>query len=104
MRETDLYDFQRQLDRLDETRKNGQWVDDEGRPAEYYVQWVCLPFGFLFLIYFSFLPFSVATLVRSKYANGEVDASVSLKAKLCTHIHASRHVRAGIRSPGSDAK
>ena len=40
MRETDLYDYQRQLDRLDEMRKNNRWVDDEGNPADDYVQTV----------------------------------------------------------------
>lgn len=38
LRETDLYDFQRQLDKFDEARVNGNWVDEFGRPAELYVQ------------------------------------------------------------------
>src|SRR3569833_2651243 len=38
LRETDLYDFQRQLDRIDESRVDGNWLDDEGKPAELYVQ------------------------------------------------------------------
>lgn len=38
LRETDLYDYQRQLDRIDESRVNGNWVDDQGQPAELYVQ------------------------------------------------------------------
>ncbi|CAG7555967.1 unnamed protein product [Fusarium equiseti] len=39
LRETDLYDFQRQLDRIDESRgDNGNWVDDRGRPADLWTQ------------------------------------------------------------------
>ena len=38
LRETDLYDFQRQLDKIDESRVDGNWLDDEGKPAELYVQ------------------------------------------------------------------
>jgi len=38
LRETDLYDFQRQLDKIDESRVEGNWLDDEGKPAELYVQ------------------------------------------------------------------
>lgn len=42
MRETDLYNYQRQLDRLDEAQKNGRWVDGHGNPASDYVQAVSL--------------------------------------------------------------
>ncbi|KAH7193730.1 uncharacterized protein B0J16DRAFT_283675 [Fusarium flagelliforme] len=39
LRETDLYDFQRQLDRIDESRgDNGNWLDDRGRPADLWTQ------------------------------------------------------------------
>lgn len=38
LRETDLYDFQRQLDKFDEARVDGNWLDEEGKPAELYVQ------------------------------------------------------------------
>ncbi|TLD30706.1 hypothetical protein PspLS_02709 [Pyricularia sp. CBS 133598] len=38
LRETDLYDFQRTLDKIDEKRVNGNFIDDEGKPAELYVQ------------------------------------------------------------------
>lgn len=38
LRETDLYDYQRQLDKIDEARVDGNWLDDEGKPAELYVQ------------------------------------------------------------------
>lgn len=45
LRETDLYDYQRQLDRIDESRVNGNWLDEQGRPAELYVQRVYFPFA-----------------------------------------------------------
>lgn len=38
LREADLYDFQRQLDKIDESRVNGNWLDEDGKPAELYVQ------------------------------------------------------------------
>ena len=38
LRETDLYDYQRQLDRFDESRVDGNFVDAEGKFAELYVQ------------------------------------------------------------------
>ncbi|KAF6817980.1 hypothetical protein CSOJ01_02117 [Colletotrichum sojae] len=38
LREADLFDFQRQLDKIDESRVNGNWLDDEGKPAELYIQ------------------------------------------------------------------
>lgn len=41
LRETDLYDYQRQLDKIDEARVGGNWLDDQGAPAELYVQRVC---------------------------------------------------------------
>lgn len=38
LRETDLYDYQRTLDKIDEKRVDGNFIDDEGRPANLYVQ------------------------------------------------------------------
>jgi hypothetical protein len=38
LRETDLYDFQRQLDRIDESRVNGNFHDDKGRAADLWTQ------------------------------------------------------------------
>lgn len=38
LRETDLYDFQRQLDRIDESRDAGNWLDDRGRTADLWTQ------------------------------------------------------------------
>ncbi|KAF2184354.1 hypothetical protein K469DRAFT_666803 [Zopfia rhizophila CBS 207.26] len=38
LRETDLYSYQRQLDRIDEARVDGNFLDALGRPAELYEQ------------------------------------------------------------------
>ncbi|KAL8409640.1 hypothetical protein RB594_007915 [Gaeumannomyces avenae] len=38
LRETDLYDYQRTLDKIDEKRVDGNFIDEEGRPANLYVQ------------------------------------------------------------------
>ncbi|KAK0776253.1 hypothetical protein LTR75_016315 [Friedmanniomyces endolithicus] len=38
LRETDLYSYQRQLDRIDEGRVNGNFLDPEGRPADLHAQ------------------------------------------------------------------
>lgn len=38
LRETDLYDFQRQLDKIDESRVNGNFHDDRGNPADLWTQ------------------------------------------------------------------
>ena len=38
LRETDLYDYQRQLDKIDESRVDGNFFDSQGNPAELYVQ------------------------------------------------------------------
>ncbi|KAK4496485.1 hypothetical protein PRZ48_012465 [Zasmidium cellare] len=38
LRETDLYDYQRTLDRVDESRVDGNFVDAEGKPADLHAQ------------------------------------------------------------------
>ena len=38
LRETDLYSYQRQLDRVDEARVNGNFIDHENRPADLHAQ------------------------------------------------------------------
>jgi len=38
LRETDLWDYQRQLDRIDEARVDGNFIDALGRPSEIYEQ------------------------------------------------------------------
>ena len=41
LRETDLYSFQRQLDRVDEGRVDGNFLNAEGKPANIHSQRVC---------------------------------------------------------------
>ncbi|KAI1466037.1 uncharacterized protein F4812DRAFT_461014 [Daldinia caldariorum] len=67
LRETDLYDYQRQLDRIDESRVNGNWVDDQGQPAELYVQRTLLylirrSYGYIYHLMISSEPVSEALL------------------------------------------
>lgn len=38
LREADLYDYKRELDSIDEKRVDGNWLDDNGKPAELYIQ------------------------------------------------------------------
>jgi len=42
LRETDLYMWQRKLDRIDDSRRDGNFFDSEGRPADLHTQRVCL--------------------------------------------------------------
>lgn len=67
LRETDLYDFQRQLDKIDEARVDGNWLDQEGRPAELYVQRTLLylirrSYGYIYHLMNSSEPVSEALL------------------------------------------
>ncbi|KAI0024186.1 hypothetical protein F4780DRAFT_649350 [Xylariomycetidae sp. FL0641] len=67
LRETDLYDFQRQLDKIDESRVDGNWIDDEGQPAELYVQRTLLYlvrrcYGYIYHLMISSEPVSEALL------------------------------------------
>ncbi|KAI5927012.1 hypothetical protein F4810DRAFT_422714 [Camillea tinctor] len=67
LRETDLYDFQRQLDKIDESRIDGNWVDDQGQPAELYVQRTLLylirrSYGYIYHLMISSEPVSEALL------------------------------------------
>ncbi|KAK4104534.1 hypothetical protein N658DRAFT_521186 [Parathielavia hyrcaniae] len=69
LRETDLYDFQRQLDKIDEARgaDDGNWLDQDGRPAELYVQRTLLylirrSYGYIYYLMNSSEPVSEALL------------------------------------------
>ena len=67
LRETDLYDYQRQLDRIDESRVNGNWLDEDGQPAELYVQRTLLylirrSYGYIYYLMISSEPVSEALL------------------------------------------
>ena len=65
LRETDLYDFQRQLDRIDEARVDGNFVDADGNAAELYVQRTLLylirrSYGYIYYLMVSSEPVSEA--------------------------------------------
>lgn len=65
LRETDLYDYQRQLDKIDEARVDGNFLDSEGNPAELYVQRTLLylirrSYGYIYYLMVSSEPVSEA--------------------------------------------
>ncbi|QSZ31709.1 hypothetical protein DSL72_001276 [Monilinia vaccinii-corymbosi] len=67
LRETDLYDFQRQLDKIDESRVGGNFVDAEGNFAELYVQRTLLylirrSYAYIYFLMVSSEPVSEALL------------------------------------------
>ncbi|KAK1778928.1 hypothetical protein QBC45DRAFT_148238 [Copromyces sp. CBS 386.78] len=67
LRETDLYDYQRELDKIDESRVDGNWLDNEGKPAELYVQRTLLylvrrSYGYIYYLMISSEPVSEALL------------------------------------------
>ncbi|OTB09099.1 hypothetical protein M426DRAFT_132354 [Hypoxylon sp. CI-4A] len=67
LRETDLFDYQRQLDRIDESRVDGNWLDEQGQPAELYVQRTLLylirrSYGYIYHLMVSSEPVSEALL------------------------------------------
>ncbi len=80
LRETDLYDFQRQLDKIDESRVNGNFLDGEGKPTELYVQRVSdqCHMSELLLIY--------------------LDLAVSYSKELCIHLLSYGFVGTGLGS------
>ncbi|KAI1344787.1 hypothetical protein F5Y15DRAFT_421907 [Xylariaceae sp. FL0016] len=67
LRETDLWDFQRQLDKIDESRVDGNWLDEQGQPADLYVQRTLLylvrrSYGYIYHLMISSEPVSEALL------------------------------------------
>lgn len=67
LRETDLYSYQRQLDRIDESRKGGNFVDDQGNIADLHTQRTLLyllrkSYSYVFIYIISSEPVSEALL------------------------------------------
>lgn len=67
LRETDLYSYQRQLDRIDESRIDGNFLDYEGKPADLHTQRTLLyllrkSYAFIFQYIVSSEPVSEALL------------------------------------------
>lgn len=84
LRETDLYDFQRRLDRIDESRISGNFEDLEGNKADLHTQRVIFPS-------LSALSFVVA-------AKKNTDVALSSQTQLCLHIQSYYFLRASFRS------
>lgn len=67
LRETDLYDYQRQLDRADDSRVNGNFIDADGKPADLHAQRTLLyllrkSYAFIYIYIISSEPVSEALL------------------------------------------
>ena len=67
LRETDLYSYQRQLDRIDEARVDGNFVSDDGRQADLHTQRTLLyllrkSYSYIFIYIVSSEPVSEALL------------------------------------------
>ncbi|KAK0755013.1 hypothetical protein B0T18DRAFT_315459 [Schizothecium vesticola] len=67
LRETDLYDYQRELDKIDESRVNGNFLDEDGNPADLYAQRTLLylirrSYGYIYYLMISSEPVSEALL------------------------------------------
>lgn len=76
LRETDLWDFQRQLDRIDEARVDGNFIDALGRPSEIYEQRVCVT--------------CTMRACRLTYQ----DTTVPPTEELCAHLPVALNIRA----------
>lgn len=67
LRETDLYDFQRQLDKIDESRVDGNFLGETGQPADLWTQRTMLylirrSYGYIYSLMIASEPVSEALL------------------------------------------
>lgn len=85
LRETDLYMWQRKLDRIDDSRRDGNFFDAEGRPADLHAQRVSL----------------LALHRRSKSKTFEPDTIVSHPTRIRIHISTINRLGTRFRSPTS---
>lgn len=68
LRETDLYHYQRELDREDEARVDGNFVDDQGKPADLFTQRVSASNKELSVILTAYSGQTLLYLIRRSYA------------------------------------
>lgn len=80
LRETDLWDYQRQLDRIDESRVDGNFFDALGRPAEIYEQRVSY----------------ADTMSLCKTANLSADTTLSSAKELCARLPTPHDLGTGL--------
>jgi Protein of unknown function (DUF2408) len=86
LRETDLYTWHRKLDRIDDSRRDGNFFDAEGKPADLHAQRVGLE-----------LPETVHGLTAT-------DTALSSSKKLCIHLPTAHIFRACLRSSTSSVQ
>lgn len=79
LRETDLYDFQRKLDRIDESRIDGNFEDENGHKADLFVQRV-----------------SATYLTGFFMAYKPTDTAVPASSELCLHLQSYAFLRTGV--------
>lgn len=91
LRETDLFQFQRKLDRIDEARVNGNFIDANGQPADLHAQRVREDLSTLVLERSSCLLILL-----------NADTDLSDPSKLRVHLRTSYRFRASIRSAPTD--
>ena len=84
LRETDLFMWQRKLDRIDDSRRDGNFFDAEGKPADLHAQRVS------------------ATLKLNPRMLTFADSSLSGQKRLCQHLPAAHRIRTSLRSPPTD--
>lgn len=88
MRETDLYDYQRRLDRIDESRINGNFEDPNGTKADIHTQRVS-----------NGNPLISSTLFFTEQI---IDLALSHSTQLCLHLQPYNLIRTNFRgsAPG----
>jgi hypothetical protein len=86
LRETDLYSYQRQLDRIDESRVDGNFLDAEGKPADLHSQRVII---------------SLSHLHHTLLTPGLTDAALPSSQELLIHLSLHCLIRARIGSPAT---
>lgn len=86
LRETDLFQFQRKLDRIDEARVNGNFLDANSQPADLHAQRVPPP---------HFIPY-VRNYLKT---NCLTDITLPHPAQLCLYLCPPYRFRTSLRSP-----
>lgn len=82
LRETDLFMWQRKLDRIDDSRRDGNFFDAEGHPADLHAQRVRRPVEFFAKCFST--------------DNIAIDSSLPHSTRLCLHLPVIDRIGAGL--------
>ena len=88
LRETDLYNYQRRLDRVDESRINGNFEDSEGNKADLHAQRVWA--------------ITVLEKRQSTRLTTTLDITLPPSTQLCLHLQLNHLVRACLWGASTD--